>query len=71
MVYVLKTLASQASKALFAVKKNLIRFGDVKVNILLKIFDCKILPILLYGSEIWFSHISPDIEQVHTKFCLF
>ena len=66
-----KTLASQASNALFAVKKNLIRFGDVKVNILLKIFDSKILPILLYGSEIRFSHISPDIEQVHTKFCKF
>ena len=66
-----KTLASQASKALFSVKKNLIRFGDVKVNILLKIFDSKIFPILLYGSEIWFSHISPDIEQVHTKFCKF
>ena len=66
-----KTLASQASKALFKVKKNLIRFGDVKVNILLIIFDSKILPILLYGSEIWFSYISPDIEQVHTKFCKF
>ena len=38
MVYVSKTLASQASKALSAVKKNLIRFGDVNVNILLKNF---------------------------------
>ena len=32
-------------------------------------FDCKILPILLYGSELWFNHPSPDIEIVHNKFC--
>ena len=34
-----------------------------------KIFDTKILPILLYGSEIWFSHPSVDIEKVHNQFC--
>ena len=38
MVYVSKTLVSQVSKALFAVKKNLIRFGEVEINILLKMF---------------------------------
>lgn len=63
-----KTLASQASKALFAVKSKLVRFGDIKVDILFKIFDCTILPILLYGSEIWFSHASLEKEQVHNKF---
>ena len=71
MVYVPKTISQSGVKSTFAVKKSLIRFEDVKVNILSKIFDSKILPILLYGSEIWFSHISPDIEQVHTKFCKF
>ena len=66
-----KTLANQASKAWFAVKSKLSNFGDVKPDILAKIFDCKILPILLYGSELWFSHASPDIEIVHNKFCKF
>ena len=28
-------------------------------------FDSKILPILLYGSEVWFSHTSPGIEKIH------
>lgn len=66
-----KTLANQASKAWFAVKSKLSNFGDVKPDILTKIFDCKILPILLYGSELWFSHASQDIEIVHNKFCKF
>ena len=45
------------------------QFGDVKLSVLFKIFDSKILPILLYRSEIRFSHASPDIEMVHNQFC--
>ena len=66
-----KTLANQASKAWFAVKSKLYNYGDVKLDVLFKIFDCKILPILLYGAELWFSHPSQDIEIVHNKFCKF
>ena len=64
-----KTLANQASKTLFAVKSKLTQFGDVNLSVLFKIFDIKILPILLYGSEIWFSHTSIDIEREHNQFC--
>ena len=64
-----KTLANQASKALFAVKSRLTQFGNVNLSVMFKIFDTKILPILLYGSEIWFSHPSMDIEKVHNQFC--
>lgn len=64
-----KTLASQASKALYSVKSSLLQYGDISVNVLFKIFDSKILPVLLYGSEVWFNHIAPDIEQVHNQFC--
>ena len=64
-----KTLANQASKAWFAVKSRLSSFWNVNPNVLFKIFDCKILPILMYGSEVWFNHPSPDIEIVHNKFC--
>ena len=67
-----KTLANQASKAFFAVKSKLSQFGDVHLNDLsvsFKIFDSKILPILLYGYEIWFSHASLDIEKLHNQFC--
>ena len=66
-----KTLANQASKAWFAVKSKLFSYGDVKPDVFFKIFDCKILPILLYGSELWFSHPSQNIEIVQNKFCKF
>ena len=66
-----KTLANQASKAWFAVKSKSFSYGDVKPDVLFKIFDCKILPILLYGSELWFSHPSQNIEIVQNKFCKF
>ena len=64
-----KTLAYQASKALFAVKSRLRQFGNVHLSVMFKIFDTKILPILLYGSKLWFSHPSRDVEKVHNQFC--
>ena len=44
-----KTFDEQASKALFVMKSNLTRFGMLSVNLLFKIFDTKILQILMYG----------------------
>ncbi|MEW8546516.1 MAG: reverse transcriptase family protein, partial [Candidatus Thiodiazotropha sp.] len=64
-----KTLAEQASKALFSIKSKLSQFGSLSFNILFKIFDTKILPILTYGAEIWFGHESKDIEKVHHDYC--
>ena len=52
-----------------AVKLRLYSFLGVKQNVLFKIFDCKILPILMYGSELCFNQPSPDIDIVHNKFC--
>ena len=64
-----KTLAEQASKALFAVKRNLMQLGTLSVDLLFKIFDTKILPILTYGAEIWCNHEGKDVEKVHHDFC--
>ena len=64
-----KTLAEQAAKTLFGLKASLNKFGVLSANLLFKIFDTNILPILTYGAEIWFSHDSPDIEKVHHHFC--
>ena len=49
-----KTLAEQASKAVFSLKSNLKKFGPLSANLLLKIFDTKIMPILTYAAEICF-----------------
>ena len=32
-------------------------------------FDTKILPLLTYGSKIWFEHESKDTEKVHNDSC--
>ena len=62
-ICVKKTLSEQASKVIYGLKSNLSKFGTLSANLLLKIFDTKILPILTYGAEIWFSHKSLDIEK--------
>ena len=64
-----KTLSEQASKAIYGLKSNLNQFGTLSTKLLFKIFDTKILPILTYGAEIWFSHTASDIERIHHSFC--
>lgn len=66
-----KNLAVKGEKALFLLKRYMYRFIDTPVKLWLKIFDSKILPILMYGCEIWGFHEGPDIEGVHNKFCKF
>lgn len=58
----------KARKALFAIYGNLKKFGRVSPRVLLKIFDSKVVPILLYGCELWgFSDLS-GIESVANNF---
>ena len=60
----------QAKKALFSLKPILHKYGTLPANILNKIIDTKILPILLYGSEIWGTSDTTDIiEKTHLLFC--
>ena len=60
-------MSEQASSALFSLKSCLYKFGTVPATTALKIFDSKILPILLYGSEIWGFHPAYDTEKVHNN----
>lgn len=62
-----KSLADQALKALFSLNSL---FDELTLNISekLKLFDAMVSPILLYGSEVWGFHKSPDIEKIHLKF---
>ena len=40
-------------------------------DIMLKLFDSCVAPILLYGCEVWGYENTDIIEKVHTKFCKF
>ena len=48
-----KTLASQANKVLFIIKKLENKCGNIPLEVFCHLFDSMVVPILCYGSEIW------------------
>ena len=61
-------LASQAGKAIFSLRKQPV-VGKLSPSIAFKAFDCQILPILEYGSDIWYTGDDVnDLEKIHLKF---
>ena len=63
------TLAGQALKAIFKLKKYLYKFTEIPVGNKLELFDKLITPILNYGSEVWGFFKALPIERVHMQFC--
>ena len=63
-------LAFQAGKAIFALRKQSRPVvGKLSPTIAFKVFDCQILPILEYGSDIWYTGDDVnDLEKIHLKF---
>lgn len=43
----------KGTRALFKLYRNIAKFGRLEPSVMLKIFDSNILPIVLYGCEIW------------------
>ena len=64
-----RTLAAQANKALGMLSMYNYKCNGLPHEMYLNIFDKMILPILLYGSEIWGFKYSDKIEQVKHIFC--
>ena len=64
-----KTIALQAEKAFNLLYMHNSKCGSLSVNIMLDLFDKIVLPILLYGSQIWGTDWSDVIENVHISFC--
>ena len=58
---------TQARRALFGLKLKIEKF-DLPFDIMLDLFDKMILPILLYGSEIWGYEGIQQIEVFYRKF---
>jgi hypothetical protein len=66
-----KTLAYQALKAMIPVKRMYRYCNGLSIEMSFKLFDSAILPILLYGSEIWGYEWAEHIEGVQRKYCRF
>ena len=67
-----KCLENHSFKALRmvgAMKKVFSKYRNIPIKIAFKIFDIKIKPMLLYGSQIWGCGYQESIERVHIKFC--
>ena len=64
-----KYVGNQARKAMFKLIKDSKNVGTLPPNVALKLFDALVVPILEYGSEIWFQNKEiPELESVHLKF---
>ena len=64
----IKHLHDIASRAMFVILKKG-RSMNLDIDIQLKLFDSVVVPILLYGCEVWgFSNINL-VEKLHLKFC--
>lgn len=63
------TLAGQARKAIFKMKKYLYTITNITVSHQLELFDKLVKPILNYGCEVWGFHKAQNIERLHTQFC--
>ena len=61
-----RELSSKAKKALLCIIQKLRFFNNHSLDVLLKLFDCQVQPILQYGSEIWgFDSAAQLCEKVH------
>ena len=62
-----KHVLEQARKALNLLYKR-IRYFNLPIDLQIKLFDHTVVPILLYGSEIWGYENTDCIEQFHNAF---
>ena len=62
-------LSCKAHQVLSKVRVMCNEYGNLNREILFRIFDTKIKPIILYGSEIWGVKKYNDVENVHIKYC--
>ena len=65
-----KLLHDKASKAMYSLIQKGRRL-NLPTDIMLKLFDSCVEPILLYGCEVWGYENVDILEKVHTKFCKF
>ena len=67
--YPLKVLSQQATKAMYVIYKMKHKCSVLPLDVAFNLFDKMVLPVLLYGSEVWGTEYRKDIEQVQINFC--
>ena len=62
-------LANKAKRVLVTLLNSLYEYGTMPKTVFFKLFDVKVLPILLYGSELWGVKQFDCIERIHYYLC--
>ena len=63
-----RLLHDKASKAMYSLMQKGRRL-NLPTDVMLKLFDMCIKPILVYGCEVWGYENVDILEKVHIKFC--
>ena len=66
---VLKTIALQSNRAILKINAIFGKCGDMPVSLGLELFDKLVVPMLLYGSDIWGYEYRYSMEIVQRKYC--
>jgi len=64
-----QTLAGQYQKAVYKLKRQLLKCHNITVSHILELFDKLVAPILSYTSQCWAFCKADAVERVHTQFC--
>ena len=64
-------IARKANKTVNVIKMFTYRYNCTNINLFFMLFDRMVMPILLYGAEVWGTEYREDIERVQTSFCKF
>ena len=62
-------LAQQGRKALFCLKSKIKQFLNIDPVMKCDLFDKLVLPVLMYGCEVWVFYPDKTIDQVHKDLC--
>ena len=62
-------LADRGLRALYALQRNLHELVNPNSDMICRLFDKLVTPVMLYACEIWGFHASLAIERVHLRFC--
>ena len=71
MEFAKKTTFTVNGSSLTLIKQFIWKLGHFSFQTSFKIFACRILPILCYGSEIWGYQYWHHVERIQTGFCKF
>ena len=63
-----KKQLNQARRAMYSLLSKSYSL-DLPIDILLELFDQLVIPVLLYGSEVWGFEVIRNLEVFHMKFC--